>query len=237
MILPDLSRRALAVTLAASLLLSPLAAHAQSCDPGTEARLDFLETRLAEGQSNARLWWRSWLAVFTIGLLYKGTTGAVRGDGSNAAADWFAAGKSAIGIAELTLRSHVGRHGADRVRAIAKTSPDNCAQRLRLAEHSLELAAGDAGGRWSWIRHVTSLLLNIGTSVAVDAGWDDDGTAWRDFAVSQVSSELHIFTHPTRAVDDWAEYRRQFDGTPEAAAASSFHLAATRGGLGFVWKF
>ena len=58
-----------------------------------------------------------------------------------------------------------------------------------------------------------------------------------DFAVSEVSSELHIWTHPTRAVDDWSEYRHRFDGAPAAAVPSSFRLAATRGGLGFVWKF
>lgn len=230
-------QRAIALVLATSLLLTPVAAGAQTCDSLTEERLAFLETRLEEGQSNTRLWWRSWLAVFAIGLVYKGTTGSVRGDGSNAAADWFAAGKSALGIAELTLRPHAGRHGAENVRAIAKVSSDACAQRLKLAEASLESAADEAGGRWSWVRHLTSLALNLGTSLAVSEGWDDDGTAWRDFGVSQASSELHILTHPTRAVDDWQEYHRRFDGTPAAAAPATFHLAATRGGLGFVWKF
>jgi hypothetical protein len=230
-------QRTVALVLAASLLASPLAASAQSCDPGTESRLQFLEGRLDEGESNAKLWWRGWLAVFSIGLVFKTTTGAMRGDGSNAAGDYIAAGKSAVGIAEMTLRSHVGRHGAQRVRAIAKTSPDGCSQRLKLAESSLESAAKDGGARWSWAQHLSSLLLNLGTGLAVAEGWDDEGTGWRDFAVSEVSSELYIWTHPTRAVDDWAEYRHQFDGAPVAAASPSFRLAAARGGLGFVWKF
>lgn len=231
------SRRLVAALLCASLLLSPLAAMADGCDAATEARLEFLEARLDEGQASARLWWRSWLAVFVIGLGYKTTTGSMKGDGSNAAADFLAAGKSAIGIAELTLRPHPGRHGAERVRAVAKTSAQACAERLKLAESSLESVAKDAGGRWSWVRHLTSLALNLGTALAVTEGWDDDGTGWRDFAVSEVSSELHIWTHPTRGVEDWAQYRHQFDGAPIAAAPSAFRLAATRGGLGFVWKF
>lgn len=230
-------QRLLALVLALSVLASPLAAAAQTCDQGTEARLEFLESRLDEGQENARLWWRSWLAVFSIGLAYKTTTGAMRGDGSNAAADYIAAGKSALGIAELTLRPHVARHGAERVRAIAKSSPEGCSRRLKLAEGSLESAATDDGSRWSWTRHLSSLLLNLGAGLAVAEGWDDEGTGWRDFAVSEVSSELHIWTHPTRAVDDWSEYRQRFDGAPAAAAPSTFRLAATRGGLGFVWRF
>ena len=55
----------LPLMIAASLLASPLAASAQSCDPGTEQRLQYLETRLEEGESNAKLWWRGWLAGMT----------------------------------------------------------------------------------------------------------------------------------------------------------------------------
>lgn len=230
-------RRLVASVVVASLLLTPLAASAQSCDPSTEARLQYLEARLDEGQANSKLWWRSWMAVFVIGLGFKTTTGAMRGDRSNAAADFIAAGKSGLGIAELSLRSHLGRFGAERVRAIPKTSPERCAERLRLAEDSLESIAKDDGGRWSWARHLSSLLLNLGAGLATAEGWDDEDTGWRDFAVSEASSELNIWTHPTRGVGDWAEYRHQFDGAPSAENPRLFRLAATRGGLGFVWKF
>lgn len=234
---PAAFRRPLALLLAASILLSPLAASADGCDPSTEARLQFLESRLDEGQASSKLWWRSWMAVFVIGLGFKTTTGATRGDGSNAAADFIAAGKSAMGIADLSLRPHLGRFGADRVRAIAKTSPQHCAERLKLAESSLESIAKDDAGRWSWGQHLSSLVLNLGAAFAVAEGWDDENTGWSDFAVSEVSSELHIWTHPAGAFEDWAEYRHQFDGAPLAESPRLFRVAATRGGLGFVWRF
>ena len=238
----DQSRRIVsslcAVVVSASLGLAPLAAQAQGCDPATESRLEYLETRLDEGQANAKLWWRSWMAVFVIGLGFKTTTGAMRGDGSNAAADFIAAGKSALGIAELTLRPHVGRYGAERVRAIPKTSAELCRERLKLAETSLESVAGDAGGRWSWKRHLASLVLNLGAGLAVAEGWDDEGTGWRDFGVSEATSELHLWTHPTRAVDGWSDYRREFDGVPaQATGFSGLRLAVVHRGLGVRWEF
>lgn len=229
--------RALAACVTALLLLTPPAAQAQGCDPSTEARLRYLESRLDDGQSNAKLWWQSWMAVFVIGIGLKTTTGSMEDDGSNAAADFIAAGKSALGIAELSLRPHLGRFGAERVRAIEKTSPAHCAERLKMAEASLESIATDSGGRWSWVRHLSSLVLNLGAGLAVAEGWNDNDTGWRDFGVSEGSSELHIWTHPTRAVEDWAEYRHRFDGAPAAAAPRMFRMAATRGGLGFVWKY
>ena len=133
--------------------------------------------------------------------------------------------------------AHAGRHGAERVRTLPKDTPDHCAARLRAAESTLASAAQDAGARWSWKQHLSSLLLNLGAGLAVAEGWDDPGTGWRDFAVSEASSELHLWTHPTRAVGDWSEYRERFDGIPRAADTPTFRLAAVRGGLGIDYRF
>jgi hypothetical protein len=227
-----------AAAMAASFLLTSVASSfAQSCDPDTEARLDFIETRLDEGQKHEQWWWRSWLAVYSIGLVYKVVDGATTKDGSNATAAYFTAGKSALGIADLTLRPHVGRHGAAPMRAIPKTTPQYCAERLALAEKSLSQASDASNMRWSWKRHLSSLVLNLGVAVAIDEGWHDEGTAWRDFGVSEASAELSIWTHPTRAYDDYQEYRSKFGGAPAAMAPSVLRFAASPRGLGLVWKF
>lgn len=226
-----------AAVMAAALLFSSVPARAQSCDAGTESRLQFLEGRLDEGQRNATWWWRSWLGVFTVGAIYKTAQGATTHDGSNAAAAYIAAGKSVLGIAELTLRPHVARHGAAPMRVISKATPEGCAERLRLAEKTMEMAAGDGNMRWSWKRHLSSLVLNLAAGLAVSEGWHDEGTGWRDFGISEASSELHIWTHPTRAVDDWTEYRSQFDGAPVASGPSMLRFAAIPHGVGVRWEF
>ena len=219
------------------LLLPAAKAQAGSCDADTEARLSFLETRLDDGRAGTARWWNAWLAVFAFGALFKTTEGALEGDGSNAAADYIAAGKSVLGVADLTLRAHAGRHGAERVRTLPKDTPDHCAARLRAAESALSSAGLDAGARWSWKQHLSSLILNLGAGLALAEGWNDPGTGWRDFAVSEASSELHLWTHPTRAVGDWSEYRQRFDGIPRAADTPTFRLAAVRGGLGIDYRF
>lgn len=233
----SLAHKTIAAALAASFLLAPAAAFAQSCDAATEARLQFLETRLEEARGNTMLWWGSWLAIFSIGAVYGTTAGALEDNNEIAAANFITASKSVLGIAQLTLRPHVGRHGADAARAIPKDSPANCAERLRVAEQTLESAAEDANMRWSWKRHMASLVLNLGAGVIVAEACDEPGQGWRDFAVSEVSSEAHLWTHPTRATDDWAAYRNQFDGAPLAKDRASLSFAAIPGGVGLVYKF
>lgn len=237
----NFARPFVAAVVAASFFLTTVAtSFAQSCDPDTEARLEFIETRLDEGQKHEKWWWRSWLTVYSIGFVYKIVEGATTRDGSNATADYFTAGKSGLGIADLMLRPHVGRHGAAPMRAIPKTTAQYCTERLALAEKSMAQASDAANVRWSWKRHLSSLVLNLGVAVAIDEGWDDEGTAWRDFAVSEASAELSIWTHPTRAYDDYQEYRAKFGSggaAPSAMAPPSLRLAASPRGLGLVWKF
>jgi len=229
-----------AVVAASFLLTSVSSSFAQTCDPDTEAKLEFIETRLDEGQKHEKWWWRSWMTIYSIGFAYKIYEGAVTRDGSNSTAHFFTAGKSALGIADLTLRPHVGRHGAAPMRAIPKTTAQYCAERLALAEKSISQAADQSNMRWSWKRHLSSLALNLAVATAIDVGWDDEGTAWRDFGVSQVSAELSIWTHPTRAYHDYQEYRVKFGNggaVPDARAPSSMSLAASPRGLGLAWRF
>jgi len=233
----SLVHKSIAAALTASILLAPAAAFAQSCDAATEARLQFLETRLDEGRDNTLLWWRSWLAIFSIGAVFGTTSGLLEDNNEIAAAQFITASKSVLGIAQLTLRPHVGRHGADRIRAIPKDSAAHCAERLRLAEQTMEASAEDANMRWSWKRHMASLVLNLGAGVIVAEACDEPGQGWQDFGVSQVSSELHLWTHPTRATDDLAAYHNKFDGAPLAKERASLSFAGLPGGVGLVYKF
>jgi hypothetical protein len=231
------SFRPIAAILATSLVLAPLAARAQSCDADTEARLEFIEGRLDANQHMEKIWWGSWLAVFSIGAAYGITAGVLEDNNEKADAYYVTAAKSTLGIIDLTVRPHVGRLGAAPIRAIPKTSAASCAERLRLAEHTLEKANDMSSMRWSWKRHLTSLVLNLGAGIAIAEGADEPEQGWRDFGVSEVSSEVHIWTHPTANHDAWAEYHEKFNGAPAARAPTEFHLAAHSGGLGFVYKF
>lgn len=228
----------LAALLAATICLQPVVAFAQ-CDADTEARLEFLETRLDEGEKSAKLWWRSWMAVFTIGAVYGIVGGATDDNNETAIASYITAGKSTLGIAQLVFRPYVARHGAEPIREIPKSSAEGCSQRLQLAEKHMASSAKDANMRRSWVRHVSALVLNLGAGIVVAEALDEPEQGWQDFAISEVSSELHIWTYPTRARNDWEEYRTRYFGTSPAlsSTAPQWDFVARRGGVGIVYKF
>jgi len=237
---PIITRRRLAVALLAIALVRPVAACAQACDPNTEARLQFIESRLDAGKRNAKLWYWGWMSVFTIGFVYGIVDGAaIHEDQSNQANSYITSAKSALGIADLTLiRPYPSRHGADLIRAIPKSSAEMCGQRLALAEKTLRDASEEGSMRWSWKRHLWSFTLNLGTGLAVAYGWHDQGTGWKSFGVSEASSEAFIWTHPTRARYDWQDYQHDFGGSPVSMAAPAYwDFAAQPGGIGVVWHF
>ena len=232
------TRRSLAVMLVTVALLAPTISCAENCDPGTEARLQFLESRLDAGERNAKIWWGTWMAVFSVGVVYGVVSGAaLHDDQSNQANAYMTAGKSALGIAQLALRPHVARYGAEKIRAIPKSSSESCAERLRLAEQTMETAAREGSMRWSWQAHLTSLVLNLGAGLAISYGWHDEGTGWKSFGISETSAEAHIWTHPYRARADWSDYRNEFNGTPLAREPASLNFGAQPGGVGVVYRF
>ena len=98
-------------------------------------------------------------------------------------------------------------------------------------------AADQAGMRYSWRQHLASLAINLTAAVLVSEVWDEPSTAWTSFAVSEASAELHIWTHPTRQIRDWDEYKQRFGGAPAAELEPQLRLAGGPRGLGLVWSF
>ena len=166
---PRVTRKSLVVIFATALLVLPGIARAQ-CDPNTEARLDFIETRLEDGQQHAKIWWGSWMTVFTIGVVASVTQGALHDDQSNQANSYITAAKSAVGIGTLVWRDKYAWRGADKIQEIPKTSGDGCRTRLQLAEHTMERVADEDSMRWNWKRHLWSFTLNLAHGLVIRPG-------------------------------------------------------------------
>lgn len=219
-----------------SLLVSPTAARAQACDASIQPRLDFLESRLDEGRTHAKWWWRSWLGIFIFGALVQSANAGWEENKSERANDYMSVAKSLLGVADLSFRPMPGMHGADRMREIPTDTSEGCARRLHLAESVMKEAADRADSRRNWATHVSSFALNFLTGLAVAEGWNDPTTGWTAFAVSQTMSEIHVWTAPGQPSDDWAAYRERFDGAL-AKKTSAWRLAGGARGLGVMWNF
>jgi len=230
LVTPHHFRGALAVFLLLLGLVPVSSAWAQSaCDAQTAARLEFLETRLEQGRTRAAWWYYGWLSFFAVGAGVQGTRAAVT-HGHDA--DLLAGSiKATLGVIDLAFDPLAGRKGASEARAIPEDSPENCARRLAVDESTMERAARQGHTRSSWLRHLSSLALNLTAATLVDEVWDDERRAWESFAISEAVSEVHLWSHPWRAIDDWETYRTTFGGAPVASLGWQWQLAAAPGGL------
>lgn len=229
-----------AVTLLATVGSTVPASAQSACDAATQERLRFLESRLEEGRTNASLWWRGWLATFAIGAVVQSSRTAFTDNHGREADFLFSAGKSLLGFAELTFRPIVAKDGADPAFAIPENSAEHCARRLSVAEATLARASEQEAERYSWTRHLSSLALNLTAGVLVAEVWHEQAVGWSSFGVSETFSELHIWSQPWRAIDDWNEYRERFDAreaSPSASVPAQWRLAAGPRGLGVMWRF
>jgi hypothetical protein len=231
------TRQSLAVMLLTVALLAPTIACAQVCDPDTEARLTFLESRLEDGQRNAKIWWGSWMTVFTIGVVAGVTQGIIHDDQSNQANSYITAGKAGLGIVNLTLRDKYAWRGADRIREIPKSSSEMCTRRLQFAEQTMEKVADEDSMRWSWKRHLWSFALNLTHGLVIAEAWSDPGTGWKSAGISEAASEAYLWTHPTRGRDDWHDYQSKFGGGPVSLNSPYWDFAPRPGGVAVVYNF
>jgi hypothetical protein len=235
-------RRRIAVGFAIACCLSESAAAqdrtpaAASCEPETAARLSFLEERLEARRRYADIWWKSWGTVYGFGLVVEGTRAGFENDRGERANQVVGAVKSSIGLARTFLSPPHAKDGADELLALPATSED-CATRLARAEEMLSRNAEEADSRYSWTRHLANLGLNLAGAVIVAEAFDEP-RGWASGALGFAVGEVHLWSHPWQARQDWEEYQRSFPRNGSSRAPSTtWRVLPSASGVRVVVEF
>ncbi len=192
-------------------------------DEEAAARLGFIDSALREAQPRARTWWYGWLAAYSAGtavswglakahwddVKVEGTapdTRTVRDRGF--AEDMLVGGGTfALGVGGLLISPFTPASAAAKLARLPEATPEARRVKLLRAEELLrQCAKREKDGR-GWVTHLLNLGVNaaagIVTSVAFDRPWTDGLVT---FAVGESVSLLNIFSQPTRAIRDLADY-------------------------------
>lgn len=177
-------------------------------DTDVSRRLAFIEARLARGAGPANLWWSScyygWTAlsmgqfVWAIATPDKGT----RTDMAVGAA------ASTLGVIPLGILPFPARTALRDLARVPAVSSQERRRKLLFAERLLEAAAKDEKLRRSWVNHATSIGVSIGVGLVLGVGYGRPVSGLINALGGITLSEIQIWTMPTAAIGDFAEYQK-----------------------------
>jgi hypothetical protein len=224
--------------LAAALLLVAGRAAAQGTATPADAevtnRVAFIESALDAGRPAADLWWYGWLAGYgaaTAGQIAVCSSTDDQKQRQDMRVGAYNAALGAVGQAVFPLEA--GRFAA-RLKELPAATPEARRAKLAAAEDYLRRAAAQERLGRSWQPHVLSAAVNLGAGLAI---WQHYDRPARDglvtFAISQLVSEIQIFTQPMRATRDLREYekRTDFDRAAAVRTERTWYVSAIPGGV------
>ena len=200
-----------------------------------ERRLLFIEERLNEGRNGARYWQYGWSGFFAASAAFQGYKAFESNDGDNQLNHAVGAVKSAAGLTLMLLRPLPAVEGATPLQEMAANTPYEKEARLKAAKDLLHTNERRARERKSWKRHLTGIAVNLVGSAVIAAFGDTE-----DAVVSGLSgiaiNQANIWSQPSRAIDDLADYQKEFPAVPESNEAA-WRLTPMKGGIGITIPF
>jgi hypothetical protein len=217
-------------------------------DSELDARLAFLEGRLDDGETYAKVWQWGWTGGYSLGIVI-GTVQAATCCSNRKAGEinsvkkkrneqrvthYVTAAKGAIGTTRMLLSRHPGRNGADSMRAIEGDSREAKLARLAEGESVLQSVAKTAHRRWSWKAHAGNLGLNLAGAGFI-FGFGRESDAWESLGIGIGVGTLQIFSAPKRGIQDLEDYETKFG--MKTASRFNWSVVPTMSGAAFQVTF
>ena len=195
-------------------------------------RSDFLLQSLESRQKYGTRWHRSWVTVYSLGLVVEGVRAGLT-DHDGARAEYLVgATKAVIALGEIYGRPICERFGADPILEMPDATDDDRLRRLVAAEDLLEDNAKRDHSRYTWLPHASNAALNLaggGVLLAID----EPERAAMSAGVGIAFGELFIWTAPRGADADLHAYRQRF-GDEEQPRLS---FGVMPGGIALQYRF
>jgi hypothetical protein len=212
---------------------STLALAAESANlQGYELRMEFIENRLEESRQHASYWQNGWSSFYAVSALAQTALWIDADDSDDSINYGIGALKSVGGLADILLRPHPGRQGAEALLDLPQNTEVQQREKLERSESLLMISAERAASRHSWQPHIKVIGVNA-IAGALIAAFGDGGDALASSAIGIAIGEANIWTQPTRPEDDWRDYQQEFGQIKQ----SGWQLVPIAGGVALQARF
>jgi hypothetical protein len=191
-----------------------------------EARLAFLEDRIATQHLHAQIWWESFITFYGVGLIVQSASAVEATRPAERADLVVSAVKAAGGVVRYAVDPMKGIQSFE---AIAGESP---AARLARGERILRENADATTPFGPWYAHLINVGINGVGAVIVGAGFDDWERGLVSAGIGIAVGEVSLFTQPWEAVGDLEEYEARFGGRKNVARQPRTELRLIPAGAG-----
>jgi hypothetical protein len=192
------------------LLLKPASAQEGLPDSEIQNRLQYIQTALARGESNADLWWKGWLIGYGAATVGQGSLALISKDKETRQDMALGAATTALGVVGQVIAPMVPGSAPDRLAGIPEGSPAERREKLAKAEALLRASAECEREGRSWKAHALSGAVNLTSGLVVWLGFNRTALeGFGNFLFNTAFTEAQIWTQPTRAVRDYDDYMRK----------------------------
>jgi hypothetical protein len=186
-------------------------------DAEVSQRLAFIEARLSRGAGSANLWWNSWYYGWTALSMGQFVWAIATPDKGRRTDMAVGAAASTLGVIPLGVLAFPARIAPRDLARVPATSPESRRRKLAFAEHLLEAVAKDEKLRRSWVNHATSIGVSIGAGLVLGVGYGRPVPGLINALGGVALAEIQIWTTPTAAIGDFAEYQKLRTTNPSLA--------------------
>jgi hypothetical protein len=173
-----------------------------------EARLEFIETRLARQRPGARNWQYGWTGFHATSAAGQALL-AMNADNNDDEINYIVgAAKSTGAVAQMMIRPLPAVQGVIRFQAMPSRTREERIAKLAQGESLLRANSERAASRTAWKRHLIGVGANL-LGGGIIAAFGDSSDAMTSTLIGITVSEINIWTEPSRAVNDLEDYRHK----------------------------
>jgi hypothetical protein len=171
-----------------------------------DARLNFIETRIASQRPGARYWQYGWTGFHAASAVGQAIL-AGNADNSDDEINYLVgAAKSSGALAQMMIKPLPEVQGSIQFNQMPSQTREERVAKLARGESLLRVNAERASSRTSWKRHLIGIGANL-LGGGIIAAFGDGSDAITSTLIGITVSEVNIWTEPSRAVNDLEDYR------------------------------
>lgn len=202
----------------------------------TEARLIFLSERLQAGKTGAQAWYWTWTAIYGAASIGQ-AIGFFLSQDVEGQVNWaVGTATTLLGLLLMLITDFPAEYATRELARMPTGTPEQRRAKLKRAEELMEGAATSQADGRAWYIHLGGAAVSLvgGLILWLAYGLLVDGII--NAAVGFAVTELQIWTQPTRAIKDWADYQAQF-GPAVTGNKPTVRIVPTMGGMAVVGRF